>query len=52
MNSDFYISAAEGMAVGQIRIMTNLLVLVARVDGVWLETITGRKLEWITESNQ
>lgn len=52
MNNDFYISAAKGMKIGQIRIMSGLLVLVARVDGVWLETASGQKLEWIVESNQ
>lgn len=49
MNNDFYINAARGLAVGQIKVMSSLLVLVARIDGVWLETVTGQKLEWITK---
>lgn len=49
MNNDFYINAANGMKVGQIKIMTGRLLLVARIDGVWLETVTGQKLEFIAE---
>ena len=52
MNNDFYINAANGMTVGQIKVMTSILILVARIDGVWLETVNGQKLDWIAESNQ
>lgn len=52
MNNDFYSNEAKGMIVGQIKHMTSILRLVARVDGVWLETAGGQKLEWIAESNQ
>lgn len=52
MDNDFYMKAANGMKVGQIKIMTGILLLVAREDGVWLETTSGKKLEWIVESNQ
>ena len=49
MNNDFYIKAANCMKVGQIKIISSLLVLVARIDGVWLETVTGQKLEFIAK---
>ena len=51
MDNDFYSNAAKGMKAGQIKIMTSILLLVGRVDGVYLETVNGAKLEWICEVN-
>ena len=52
MDNDFYSNAAKGMKAGQIKIMTSILLLVARADGIYLETVHGEKLEWIAEANQ